>query len=425
VLRLTADDGATSSHDDVQIVANSAPTVGAGTDQTITLPATASVQGSVTDDGLPNPPGSTGHQWSKTSGPGTVTFGDTSSLSTTATFSTDGTYVLELTADDGAAQRSHQVTITVQPEPPPNQAPVVDAGPDRSIDPLGTATLSGSVSDDGLPNPPGHTTAAWSKASGPGTVTFADASSPSTTATFSSAGTYVLRLSADDSAKQFSDDMTVQVGTVGNQPPSSDAGSDQTVTLPADASLDGTVNDDGLPLLASMTTGWSKASGPGTVTFADPSAVDTTASFSQSGTYVLRLTADDGELNDSDDITITVNSAPTVDAGADQTMTLPAGATLQGTASDDGLPNPPGAVTYAWSKASGPGTVTFGNAASLSTTASFSTDGTYVLALTADDGAAQRSDQVTITVQPAAVAPTTRRSSRPARSCSRLRTCGS
>ena len=51
-----------------------------------------------------------------------------------------------------------------------------------------------------------------------------------------------------------------------------------------------------------------------------------------------------------------------VNAGADQTITLPATAALAGTASDDGLPTPPGTVTTTWSKLSGPGTVTFGKA---------------------------------------------------------------
>jgi hypothetical protein len=45
------------------------------------------------------------------------------------------------------------------------------------------------------------------------------------------------------------------------------------------------------------------------VTFADPAAVDTTASFSAAGIYVLRLTANDGALAASDDVTITVNAA--------------------------------------------------------------------------------------------------------------------
>ena len=61
-----------------------------------------------------------------------------------------------------------------------------------------------------------------------------------------------------------------------------------------------------------VTTTWSKVSGPGEVTFANASAVDTTASFSQTGTYVLRLTANDGELQSSDDVIITVSSGAPV-----------------------------------------------------------------------------------------------------------------
>jgi hypothetical protein len=60
------------------------------------------------------------------------------------------------------------------------------------------------------------------------------------------------------------------------------------------AALDGSVTDDGLP--GPLTTTWSRVSGPGTVSFADASAVDTTAMFSAAGSYVLRLSASDGEL---------------------------------------------------------------------------------------------------------------------------------
>jgi K319L-like, PKD domain/Carbohydrate binding domain len=95
-----------------------------------------------------------------------------------------------------------------------------------------------------------------------------------------------------------------------NQPPVVDAGPDQTVTLPNPANLSGTATDDGLPNPPrTLTTTWSELSGPGTVTFGDPSALSTTASFSDPGTYVLRLTADDSELQSSDDLTVTVVSA--------------------------------------------------------------------------------------------------------------------
>ena len=48
-------------------------------------------------------------------------------------------------------------------------------------------------------------------------------------------------------------------------------------------------------------------------------------------------------------------------AGADQTITLPVSSTsVTGTATDDGLPNPPATLTYAWTQVSGPATVSFG-----------------------------------------------------------------
>src|SRR5207247_9148033 len=221
-----------------------------------------------------------------------------------------------------------------------------------------------------------------------------------TAAAFSVAGTYVLRREASDGSLSEVDNATITVNPQ-NQAPVVDAGSDQTITLPSSANLDGTVTDDGLPNPpGTVTTTWSEVSGPGAVTFGSASAVDTTASFAAAGTYVLKLQASDSELSSSDTATITVNPAsqnqpPTVNAGLDQTVILPNSATLSGTASDDGLPNPPGTLITTWSQFSGPGTVTFGDASSLSTTASFSASGTYVLRLTADDSALQTSDDLT------------------------------
>lgn len=99
---------------------------------------------------------------------------------------------------------------------PGNQAPVVSAGPDVTVTHPNAASLNGSVTDDGLPNPPGAVTSQWSKVSGPGAVTFANASSPVTTATFSTAGTYVLRLTASDSVETRSDDVTVTSSVPGS-----------------------------------------------------------------------------------------------------------------------------------------------------------------------------------------------------------------
>jgi len=55
--------------------------------------------------------------------------------------------------------------------------------------------------------------------------------------------------------------------------------------------LDGTITDDSLP--NAFTSLWSTRSGPSGLTFANASLVDTTATLTNSGTYGLRLTADD------------------------------------------------------------------------------------------------------------------------------------
>ena len=388
--------------------ANAAPLVDAGFNQTITFPATAALSGSVSDDGLPNPPAAVTVGWSKVSGPGTVSFVNPNAVSTTASFSASGTYVLRLTANDGALLTNDTVQITVLPVP--NSAPLVNAGPDQTITLPAGAVVSGTVSDDGKPNPPGIVTLTWSKGSGPGTVSFQNASALSTTATFSVSGTYVLRLSAFDGALTGVDSVTITVLPRPNTAPVVDAGPNQTITLPASAGLSGTASDDGQPNPpGAVTVTWTKGSGPGTVTFLNFHALATSASFSVSGTYLLRLTASDGTLAATDSVQITVlptNSAPVVDAGPNQTITLPASASLSGSVSDDGKPSPPGAVTVTWTKGSGPGTVNFANANTVSTTATFSLVGTYILRLTASDGALATTDSLQISVLPQNFPPT-------------------
>jgi hypothetical protein len=85
---------------------------------------------------------------------------------------------------------------------------VVNAGTDRNVTLPNTLTLAGSVTDDGLPDPPGSVTLTWTQVNGPGTVTFGNAGSATSTAAFSEAGRYTLRLTANDGALSASDDMT-------------------------------------------------------------------------------------------------------------------------------------------------------------------------------------------------------------------------
>ncbi|MEO6751197.1 MAG: Calx-beta domain-containing protein, partial [Chthoniobacteraceae bacterium] len=84
---------------------------------------------------------------------------------------------------------------------------------------------------------------------------------------------------------------------------------------------------------------------------------------------------------------VPLNKAPIVSTG-----TVAAGAlsplTLAGSVTDDNFPAPP-ALTTSWSKLSGPGTVTFGNAALPATSATLGSIGAYVLRLRANDSSAE------------------------------------
>ena len=94
----------------------------------------------------------------------------------------------------------------------------------------------------------------------------------------------------------------------------------------------------------------------------------------------------------------TGDRAPSVSAGTNQIAVVGVPISLIGTATDDGLPNPPGTLTTTWSQVSGAGTATFGNANATNTTVTFDSTGVYDLRLTADDSQAQSAGDVTVTV---------------------------
>jgi len=86
------------------------------------------LNGTATDDGLPS-----GHltvAWTQLSGSVRGRLLQSVSVTTTATLSGAGLYVLRLTASDGDVSSSADVAITVQAA---NLAPVVVAGPDQAV----------------------------------------------------------------------------------------------------------------------------------------------------------------------------------------------------------------------------------------------------------------------------------------------------
>ena len=86
-------------------------------------------------------------------------------------------------------------------------------------------------------------------------------------------------------------------------PPRVSAGADCVVMLSGEAYLNGRVKGD------AAVPAWSKESGPGHVTFADAHALVTTARFSKTGQYLLRLTAE-GQLPAHDTVSVLVQPQP-------------------------------------------------------------------------------------------------------------------
>lgn len=102
-------------------------------------------------------------------------------------------------------------------------------------------------------------------------------------------------------------------GTI-NQPPSANAGSDQTLSLPTSTTnLSGSTSTDLDGTIASYK--WSKVSGPAEFSFSNADIMNTSLSNLVAGNYVFRLTVTDNlGATDTDDVSVTVNDPgqPTV-----------------------------------------------------------------------------------------------------------------
>jgi len=321
--------------------AEQALTVMAGDDQSITLPKNSiSLAARVNDDG------DSVALWTQKSGAGSVIFTDDSALNTSAEFSVSGVYTLTFTVNDGDFIVSDDVVITVNAntevvddntldedvividdnvvdedvvviddnvvdedvvviddnvvdENTQNQTLVVGAGDDQSITlPNNSVNLVGAVEGGG------DNTTLWALKSGEGSVVFSDVTALSTSVEFTDSGTYTLSLTVDDGTIVVSDDVVIFVQDTTNQAPVITAGEDQKITLPnSTVNLLASIKDDG-----DFSVLWTQISVSGSAIFADDSAVNTSAEFSESGIYTLRLTVDDGTFVVSDDVIVTVTS---------------------------------------------------------------------------------------------------------------------
>jgi gliding motility-associated-like protein len=399
-LTVTDDDGDIGT-DDVKVIvnapANQSPTANAGSDKIITLPTN---NANFTGSGI-DPDGTiASYSWVQIGAPVAIL---TNNLSPTLSVEVpgDGIYTFRLTVtDNGGAEDFDDVILTVNTAA--NQAPTANAGTNQSITlPVNALTLTGSGSD-----PDGSITYLWSLVSGP-TVTLTNETSPSVSLSDMIEGNYTFQLTVtDDGLLTATDQVSVTVLPAAvNQPPTSDAGVDQALTLPTNSiTLFGVGSD---PDGSVVTYLWSKISGPVTGTMGAVDQATLALSDLVQGIYIFRLEVKDNTgATATDDVTITVkalatNKTPVANAGPDQMVTLPTNIlTLNGSGSDAD-----GSITsYTWAKVSGP-TVTLGVLNQPALQLSSLTEGVYKFRLRVKDNgtpALTSTDDVIVTVTAAA-----------------------
>ena len=170
-------------------------------------------------------------------------------------------------------------------------------------------------------------------------------------------------------------------------PPTANAGTNQTITLPTSSI---TLNGSGSTGIINSYA-WTQISGPNIATITTPATVSTTVTGLIQGVYVFQLSVNGGVSNSQ--VTVTVNAAPppTANAGTNQTITLPASsATLNGSGST-GIIN-----SYAWTQISGPNIALITTPSAVTTTVNNLILGTYVFQLSVNSGVSIA--QVTVNV---------------------------
>ncbi|WP_343634473.1 choice-of-anchor L domain-containing protein [Fluviicola sp.] len=298
----TAANGCTST-DAVTITVNAVPVVNAGSDQTICQGAMISVSGS----------GAQTYSWNNG-----VSNGVSFAPASTTTYTVTGT-------DVNGCQSTDQVTITV------NLLPNVDAGAPQSVCQGGSVTLNGS----------GAQSYSWNNG-----VTNGVSFVPASTTTYTVTGT-------DANGCQSTDQVTVTINPLSNV----DAGSPQSVCQGGSVTLNGS----------------------GAQSYTWNNGVSNGVSFSPASTTTYTVTGTDANgCTGTDQVTVTVNPLPNVDAGSPQTVCQGLPVTLNGS----------GAQSYAWNNG-----VSNGVAFTPSATTTYTVTGTNANGCT-------NTDQVTITVNP-------------------------
>lgn len=312
--------------------------------------------------------------WTRLSGPNNPTITNNHSATTTISGLIAGTYIFDWTVANGICTSSDQMQIQVDDLPStPN------AGSDQDLCNVTSVTMAGNAPTTG--------TGVWSRMSGPNTPTITDPSSPTTTLTGMTIGTYVFRWTiSNGSCTPLTDDVTIIISAGVT---ASNAGTDQSLCNETSATMAGNSPVVGVG-------NWTMVSGPNTPSITNPNTANTTITGLIAGTYVFQWTITNGACSSTDQVQVINYATPTTsNAGPDQTLCGVTSATLAG--------NTPVSGTGTWSNVSGPNTPTISSPSSPSSSVTGLIPGTYVLRWSIANGSCTSStDDVQIIVTAAA-----------------------
>ena len=290
-------------------VNNNAPTVEAGSDQTVEGGATVTLSGTVTDkegDYLT-------YEWTHDSSLAIHLANSTSSSTTfTAPVVDAGINVtFTLAVSDGTSSATDSTVITINYDDPPSAY----AGADQTVQAGDTVTLSGTATDDDSTN----LTYGWTHDSDLD-IAFSDAAALNTTFVVPAVNTGIdvtFTLTVSDDTNIVTDSLVVTITAVShtdtvstNSPPDIDAGSDQIVEEGASVTLTGTATDiDG----DRLTYLWNQTAGSPTVVLTGPDTllpVFTAPAVSSDTEFVFEMTVSDDSDRSTDTVKVTVRDVP-------------------------------------------------------------------------------------------------------------------
>ncbi len=333
---------------EIEAPANEPPTANAGPDQTVASGAEVELDGSGSSD--PNGD-EISYQWSQTGGPAVSLEGaETATPSFTAP---TGPAALEFeleVCDPSEACETDSVAVSV--EAPANEPPTANAGPDQTVASGAEVELDGSGSSD--PNGD-EISYQWSQTGGPAvSLEGAETATPSFTAPTGPAALEFELEVCDPSEACETDSVAVSVEAPANEPPTANAGPDQTVASGAEVELDGSGSSD--PNGDEISYQWSQTGGPAvSLEGAETATPSFTAPTGPAALEFELEVCDPSEACETDSVAVSVeapaNEPPTANAGPDQTVASGAEVELDGSGSSD--PNGD-EISYQWSQTGGP-----------------------------------------------------------------------